>query len=176
VNYIENLWQTSPHFWECQVIMFLVHVNDNHWCLLTSFLQEHKIIYLDSQSKMEFNANKQAMNFLAEFSQNLLHKQSPLSFDKWEYIYAQVPQQFNNSDCGVYSCLFGFHISYGISLQFTTKDIMIVRSQICKDLLFGSLSNLTHLLYGTSIEFAGNTSRPSNILFPQFLVNSTKGF
>jgi len=154
--------------------MFPVHVNDNHWCLLTSFLKEHKIIYLDSQSEKEFNANKQAMNYLAEFSQNLLQIQSPQEFNKWEYIYAQVPQQFNNSDCGVYSCLFGFHICYGIPLQFTTKDITIVRSKICKDLISGSVSNLTYLLYGKTIEFANNSSRSSSIFFPQILINSTK--
>jgi sentrin-specific protease 1 len=111
-----------------------VHVNNNHWCLLVVNFKRRRIEYYDSyRSSTSTDGGHRIMHYMKKYIQdeNMTYNQKKVDFSNWTmYIPPRLPQQDNETDCGVFMCMFANYLALGLDLAFTCRDMRYFRRRI----------------------------------------------
>lgn len=115
-------------------LLFPVHVNGNHWCLISASFDSHKITLYDSLPDSD---NTQCMDVIETYLLLKGDEHKTVS-QSWEKVVSSTPQQENYDDCGVFVCMNGRNVAGRSSFEFHL-DIPRARRHIKCELLNGTL-------------------------------------
>ena len=137
-------WMKAVDIFSMELLLIPLHLQ-THWCLATIDFTLQRFCYYDSLQAM--NSTLQAMNstslqLLRQYIQqkSFYCKSVDYKFSQWPDVYQKnIPQKFNNSDCGVSVCMYARYLSERSPFCFTQTDIPIIRKHMVLELLFKKL-------------------------------------
>jgi len=124
-----------------RAILVPMHTKGNHWSLGVVDINKHCIQYMDSLGYQPPN------NLLPKLSEYLLAEgrravpAAKFMDEPWELHCANVPQQRNTSDCGVFACAFAERFAAGAKVAFSTDPCSVasLRRSLATALISGRL-------------------------------------
>lgn len=98
------------------IVLIPVNMNGNHWCMAIIYMGDKTIKYYDSKGGKNPDFLMKLFKYLeAEFKYKNMKYRSPTDpFDEtvWRLENVQgIPQQSNDDDCGVFSCMYAEFVS-----------------------------------------------------------------
>ena len=125
----------------CEMFFIPMHIIDDHWVLIVLRIPEKKIVYYDSLAFDGTQYLQRVKEWLGECAMAL--NVPDFSIDDWasEDLRATVPQQPNNTDCGVYTLMFADYLSDKLDLTFSQDAINFFRIKIAADIIRGRICN-----------------------------------
>ena len=105
----------------------------NHWCLAVIDMRNKEINYYDSLGRTNYNCLFALEKYLSDESMDKSKK--PLTMDFKIKHMDNIPQQTNNSDCGVFVCKLAEYISGGADINFTQKNMPQFRKAMVYEIL-----------------------------------------
>jgi len=126
-------WTKDVNLFTFNFILVPIHINENHWTLAIINVTTKKIEYYDSNG----DTNVKCMEHLLNYIRAEWYERTSSDFDTNAWIcetVANVPQQTNDDDCGVFLCQFAkMIVSGGDVNQVNQKDINYYRNEIISD-------------------------------------------
>ncbi|XP_007897195.2 sentrin-specific protease 5 [Callorhinchus milii] len=124
-------WTKKVDLFSKALLLIPVHL-EIHWSLLTVDLPNRKICLYDSQG-IHFNSCVQ--NILRYLKTEAGERNCPEFLEGWKAFATMcIPQQKNDSDCGVFVLQYCKCLALGRPFQFSQKDMPEVRKQIYREL------------------------------------------
>ena len=122
--------------------MFPVHINGNHWCLISASFDSYYITLYDSLPDSD---NTQCMDVIESYLVFKADEQKTCTVSQsWDKVVCCTPQKDNYDDCGVYVCMNGRNVAERSSVKFHL-DIPRARRHIKHELLNGTLYNFNNM-------------------------------
>ncbi len=121
-----------------ELIIMPIHYSANHWTVAAINFKEKRFEYYDSLGGKGVKVLKHLRDYLIEEAKA---KNETIDINQWSNYTpgANIPQQHNGNDCGVFTLLFANALSQGSSFNFSQKDIPHARSLIATQLDEGRL-------------------------------------
>jgi sentrin-specific protease 1 len=125
------------------------NIDNYHWALIVIDVKEKSIRYLDSKW-----ANGKGEDVCIAVLQWLkdagLRQRPPFQVvdSEWMiYLEKLTPQQTNTCDCGIFTILFAYYVSWNKTLSFTQRDISkdFVRDKIAETLVMALRTSSTRI-------------------------------
>ena len=133
-KFITNL--LSKNIFKLHMLMFPIHVNQNHFILAVVNFQKKRIELYDSYRE----SHQKILDYLLAFLIQEAQKQSEkVDFSKWTMEHLTSPFQKNGVDCGVFVCTTANYLAQGLDLDYTEDDIPLFRLKMVRDLSRGKL-------------------------------------
>ena len=130
-------------FKDFEIVLFPMHVNENHWCLGYVDMRDFTVSIFDSQAEGKGSLHKQQSKKIISYLQSEFRNVfSDIRVPGWKIILQgdSLPQQLNENDCGVFVCLYGTFLSAGYLPHFIKKyHILNMRKRIVISLCKGAL-------------------------------------
>lgn len=134
-------WSRRTNIINFDYILIPVH-KGSHWCLAVVDLNQKSIKYYDSMGA----PNNHVLNQIEVF---LKTKFADLDASDWhKENVANIPQQQNNSDCGIFCCMFAEFISRRREITFSQKHMIYFRKRMILEIFEGKL--LTYVCISTT--------------------------
>ncbi|TDG38280.1 hypothetical protein AWZ03_015298, partial [Drosophila navojoa] len=133
-------WTRKVDIFSKDIIPVPVHVSNVHWCMAIIHMRNKTIRYYDSMGKPNTEVLNALENYLLE--ESLDKRKKP--FDTSDFIIENVqnvPHQTNDSDCGVFSCMFAEYITRNKSLTFSQEHMEYFRKKMALEICGGELWN-----------------------------------
>lgn len=135
------------NIFQYDLLLFPLHVNNNHWSLARVDLRNRSINYYDSLGQF----NYQILNIL----ENMIHREAErLQPETITYrspfvkiTSIDMPQQSNSYDCGVFTCM-AVYLALDKSLLFTQADMPFLRNNIILEIIQGKLTSDFYTITG----------------------------
>ena len=133
-KFITNL--LSKNIFKLHMLMFPIHVNQNHFILAVVNFQKKRIELYDSYRE----SHQKILDYLLAFLIQEAQKQSEkVDFSKWTMEHLTSPFQKNGVDCGVFVCTTANYLAQGLDLDYTQDDMPLFRLKMVRDLSRGKL-------------------------------------
>lgn len=129
-------WTKNVDIFEYELIPVPVHVNGVHWCMAIIDFRHRTIRYYDSLG----SKNPEVLNKLADYlvEEALDKKGQTFDMGGWSLkSMTNIPQQKNQSDCGVFSCAYADVITRNEQIQFTHKSMRWLRLKMSMEIRRG---------------------------------------
>ncbi|XP_059799880.1 sentrin-specific protease 5 [Hypanus sabinus] len=124
-------WTKKVDLFSKSLLLIPIHL-EIHWSLLTVDLPNRKICLYDSQG-IHFNSCVQ--NILKYLKTEAGERNCPTFLEGWKaFATTCIPQQKNDSDCGVFVLQYCKCLALGRPFQFSQKDMPEVRKLIYREL------------------------------------------
>ncbi|XP_078062458.1 sentrin-specific protease 5 [Mustelus asterias] len=124
-------WTKKVDLFSKALLLIPIHL-EIHWSLLTVDLPNRKICLYDSQG-IHFNSCVQ--NILRYLKTEAGERNLPAFLEGWKaFATTCIPQQKNDSDCGVFVLQYCKCLALGRPFQFSQKDMPEVRKVIYREL------------------------------------------
>ena len=124
------------NIFKLDMLMFPVHVNENHFILAVVNFQKKRIELYDSHRK----SHQKILDYLLAFLIQEAKKQSEkVDFSNWTMEHLTSPLQNNQVDCGVFVCTTANYLAQGLDLDYTEADMPLFRLKMVRDLSRGKL-------------------------------------
>ncbi|CAN6468104.1 unnamed protein product [Victoria cruziana] len=118
---------------ECDKIFVPIH-REIHWCLAVINVREQKFQYLDSLGGRDYQVLKLLARYLSDEVKDKNDK--VMDFTSWEKEFvADLPEQQNGWDCGVFMIKYADFYSRGLELSFSQVDMPYFRRRTVKEIL-----------------------------------------
>ena len=167
-------------------IFFSCNILRTHWTCIVIFIQEKRIQFFDSMSE-EGSMNEDGYHYSDGLLQYLKDEWAGKKIgdfpdaDKWSIVGYEngIPQQTNQYDCGVFTCMFADFLSINRPLSFHQSHIEQARHRIALSILDDTCladadADLVCVTYddtGGSTGILNDTSSPDNVntdILPSF--------
>ncbi|KAL4608197.1 sentrin-specific protease 3-like [Arapaima gigas] len=124
-------WTKNVDLFSKTLLLVPIHV-EVHWCLVSVDLLRSSIQLYDSQGFLF----KQAMENILEYIMTESREKQKTAFERsWTMIVNKwIPQQRNDSDCGVFVLEYCKRLALGRLLKFSQADMPSIRKRIYKEL------------------------------------------
>lgn len=118
-------------------------ISPKHWCLCIIYMQEKRIVYLDSLNNncKDSPRSRTTMTSVLRYLKDLhrhMKKKTELNFDEWKLEALDVNQQENGIDCGIFVNSYAecavLEQSFDIISQ---KSMSLMRNRIALSLIQG---------------------------------------
>lgn len=135
-------WIKGVNIFSMRLLLLPIHLG-THWCLCTADFSKQQFGYYDSMHNKEtccvvFEIFKQFLDQL-QVSTNM-DVAPKYNFSKWLTLsHEDIPRQHNNSDCGVFMCMYARHLSENNKFWFTQNDMPVIRRHMVLEFLFNKL-------------------------------------
>ncbi|KAL7275308.1 hypothetical protein RUND412_001751 [Rhizina undulata] len=107
-----------------------VHVGENHWCMAVINFKQKRFEYYDSLGG-SINPKDRPQPYKVMRDYVKCETGGKHDFSEWvDYAMKGAPQQNNSSDCGVFSLKTAEVISRGGAIDFTAKDMPLIRRKM----------------------------------------------
>jgi hypothetical protein len=120
-----------------------VHVEGNHWALICVHFQSKRICYLDSLNRGGLHFLKLMRQYLKDEWRNGIHgTEGEFPWLEWKLQSSStlsIPQQRNNYDCGVFTCMFAVKLSNDEDMLFNQEDVTKFRKEMFLNILDGEV-------------------------------------
>lgn len=140
-------WTSNVNIFRFNYV-FMPVGNPVHWTLIVIDMRKKLISYYDSMGGGQANAGgyhhrRNVLKYLKDEYERKTSSQFPTEWEsnlkndnvsQWT-MNAQVPQQNNGYDCGIYICLFAEYISRQCSFDFSQRNIPYFRKRIMYEVL-----------------------------------------
>ena len=141
-------WTSKIDIFSLDKILIPIHLG-YHWALAVVNIRLKRIEFYDSMCKSRGRRQEQKylQKWLEDEYQDKKKRTLPWEEDDWKIMqsYADVPQQTNEVDCGVFVLQYANYLArreadetVGICFPFTQKDIPCVRRKLALDLVRNS--------------------------------------
>jgi len=130
-------WTKRADIFEKDIMLIPVQL-DMHRCLAVVDFRKPGVYYYDSKG----GDNRQCLSTLLKYLQDEYRqkKGGELNIEKYESkIMKDIPQQMNESDCGMFACKFAEYISRGASISFTQSDMPYFRRRMIWEIVKDTL-------------------------------------
>ena len=128
-----NKWTKKINIFEMDLVLVPVHMG-NHWCLAVIDMRNNEIKYYDSLGGTNYGCLITLAKYLAD--ESMVKLKIPLHFMDFKLNNLDnIPQQTNNSDCGVFVCKFAEYITRGADINFTQEDMPRLRQTMTYEIL-----------------------------------------
>ena len=120
------------------IVFFPIHVNGDHWVLITVFPKQKRVIYYDSVSW--FIDSERLLKKIRNFFQTRLQEQTQTPSPDNEWVLEEskdTPQQSGGVDCGVFVCQLAERLSRRAPFDFTQEQMPAIRIQMLEQLVAG---------------------------------------
>ncbi|XP_016974245.1 sentrin-specific protease 1 [Drosophila rhopaloa] len=131
-------WTRKVDIFSKDIIPVPVHYNNVHWGMAIIHMRNKTILYYDSLGK----GNQKVLDALEEYLWNESLDKRNQSFDTRDFRISNVkglPRQGNNSDCGVFSCMFAEYLTRYAPLTFTQDNVDYFRKKMALEIVDGKL-------------------------------------
>ena len=123
-----------------ELMLVPINVGKNHWALGVVDLKNERIEYWDSLGADHKRFKQWILKYLEdEWKDKKAAKPFPYSFGKQSDSHAEIPNQHNSYDCGVFTCMFAECITRGADPDFTQDDIEEARLLIAYQIHRGTI-------------------------------------
>ena len=117
-------------------------INNGHWTCAVVYTKEQKIQYYDSKgiyAGQEYLV--EILKYLAD--EYFTNTKEQLKINKWNLIKCQpsTPQQSNDDDCGVHTCLNINYISQGLEVNYSEAAVDRYRNNMLYSMIKGRINN-----------------------------------
>lgn len=130
-------WTRRVDLFSYDIIAVPIHLG-MHWCMSIINFQNRSIKYYDSMG----NSNNKCLDALRNYLkvEHLDKKGKEYDVSGWvlENV-ADIPQQMNGSDCGVFSCTYAEFITRNAELNFDQENMPYLRRKMILEILNGEL-------------------------------------
>ena len=121
-----------------------VHVDASHWCLAVINFVDKRFECYDSRDEGNYeHADVLRSLRLYVLDEAETHSNQPdydlSAWKDWVPGPADVPQQDNGHDCGVFVCKFADYLSHGLDLAFSAADMPLFRNRIRQQILSNNI-------------------------------------
>ena len=124
------------NIFKLHMLMFPVHVNNNHFILAVVNFQKKRIELYDSKHGNHLTILQYLLGFLIEEAK----QQSEHAYlSGWTMEHLTSPHQDNDVDCGVFVCTTAEYLAQGLDLDYTKDDMPLFRLKMVRDLSRGKL-------------------------------------
>ena len=128
-----STWMRDVDLFSMQLLLIPIHLI-THWCLATIDLTKRKFCYYDSLKGKNLNCLEYLRQYIQQ--ESLSRQCTQYNFSEWPDIFHQdIPGQRNDSDCGVFLCMYARKLSEGSPFLFTQDDIPTIRRHMVIELL-----------------------------------------
>ena len=126
-------WTKETDLFSKRLLLVPVHLGA-HWCLASISTADLQIVYYDSLHEPNPACLEALKLYILEKSSNCA------STTEWNCSTSQgVPQQTNNSDCGVFVCRIAQCLANKTSFNFSQCDMASIRREMVLELLLQKL-------------------------------------
>ena len=116
------------------VLIPIHQAEKHHWTLAAINTRKRTILYYDSSNLQSSHILKTLQQYIVSAHWDI--KNSSLDLSKWTTkIAADVPQQQNNHDCGVFTMKFAENHSRGAPQTFSQDDIPLIRQRMIFEII-----------------------------------------
>lgn len=130
-------WTRKVDIFDHDLILVPVHLGA-HWCLATIDFKKKGIFYYDSMGGDNNRCLKALIGYLE--AEHMDKKKSP--YDTSDFIcenVKEIPQQNNQSDCGMFTCKNAEYLSREALITFTQEDMPYFRRRIIYEIVTDTL-------------------------------------
>jgi sentrin-specific protease 1 len=139
-------WTKKFNIFDKSKVFFPVNIEDTHWVLMIAYMQESRIVYLDSFGGAGENAYTRALKtYIVEEAFTKYDKNIDIS--KWTVddfnsmrMEWDLHRQTNNFDCGMFVIMWVDYILDSLRPNFTQMDLIHCRSRVSTTILTGSMN------------------------------------
>ncbi|NXJ91985.1 SENP2 protease, partial [Corythaixoides concolor] len=132
-------WTRNVDLFKQDLVLVPIHLRV-HWVLVVIDIRNKIIKYLDSMAENGDKICETLFQYLQEESQE--RRNVELTFSEWT-IHSmesyEIPQQYNESDCGVFMCKYADYISQDKPLTFTQDDMPYFRKKMVWEIIHQQL-------------------------------------
>ncbi|XP_017037258.1 uncharacterized protein Ulp1 [Drosophila kikkawai] len=131
-------WTRKVDLFSKDIIPVPVHCNGVHWCMAIIHMRNKTIRYYDSMGK----PNQDVLDALEMYLrlESLDKRKQPFDTSDFKIeSVANVPQQSNGSDCGVFSCMFAEYITRDAPITFSQEHMDYFRKKMVLEIAEGKL-------------------------------------
>lgn len=132
-------WTRKVDIFAHDIILIPVH-KGVHWCMAIIHLKNKTIKYYDSFGV----PNDRVLSALYEYlkSESLDKKKVKLDMSGWKMENVRnIPQQENDSDCGVFSCMYAEFVTRNRPIVFTQQQMQYFRMKMVYEICTGQMLN-----------------------------------
>ncbi|XP_065720254.2 sentrin-specific protease 1 [Drosophila suzukii] len=133
-------WTRKVDILSKDIILIPVHCKGVHWTMAIVDMRKKTILYYDSKG----GANKNLLDTLEKYLREESLDKRNQSFDTRNFRIEKarnVPQQKNNNDCGVFSCMFAEYITRNAPITFSQDNVVYFRKKMALEIIDGELWN-----------------------------------
>lgn len=128
-------WTKAVNLFEKELILVPVNL-DMHWSLVVTNLREKSIVYLDSMGHQRPEVLKLIFHYLQDESKSKRNVDlNPLEWKQYNLPAEEIPQQGNDSDCGMFTCKYADYISRGQAITFSQQHMPLFRKKMVWEIL-----------------------------------------
>ncbi|XP_037720161.1 ubiquitin-like-specific protease 1 [Drosophila subpulchrella] len=131
-------WTRKVDILSKDIILIPVHCKGVHWTMTIIDMRKKSILYYDSKG----GANQNLLDTLEKYLREESLDKRNQSFDTSNFRIEKarnVPQQKNNSDCGVFSCMFAEYITRNAPITFSQDKMVYFRKKMALEIMDGEL-------------------------------------
>ena len=140
-------WTKDVNIFEKDKIFIPINIDNLHWTLAVIFIDQSKVLYYDSLigDSTPRDGGMYIRNFIRWVADEGKQCDIVIDEDKWFQnsrclTESELPQQKNDSDCGVFVCMYADFLSDNLPLDFDQSHIGIFRQKISIDMVSETLS------------------------------------
>nr|XP_036672335.1 sentrin-specific protease 1 [Drosophila suzukii] len=133
-------WTRKVDILSKDIILIPVHCKGVHWTMAIIDMRKKTILYYDSKG----GANKNLLDTLEKYLREESLDKRNQSFDTRNFRIEKarnVPQQKNNNDCGVFSCMIAEYITRNALITFSQDNVVYFRKKMALEIVDGELWN-----------------------------------
>lgn len=130
-------WTAKIDLLSCELIVIPIHLGI-HWCVSVINLKKKTKKYFDSMG----SPNEHCLQSLKEYfkQEHFDKKKRFLDLSNWKFENVQnIPKQNNDSDCGVFSCMYAEFLCAKRELNFSQNNMQYFRKKIIYETITGQL-------------------------------------
>jgi len=131
-------WTRKVDILSKDIILIPVHCKGVHWTMAIIDMRKKTILYYDSKG----GANKNLLDTLEKYLREESLDKRNQSFDTRNFRIEKarnVPQQKNNNDCGVFSCMIAEYITRNAPITFSQDNVVYFRKKMALEIVDGEL-------------------------------------
>nr|XP_048285888.1 sentrin-specific protease 2-like [Myodes glareolus] len=132
-------WTRGINLFEKEIILVPIHQNV-HWSLIEIDLRKRSIMYFDSMGHTGQSICETIFQYLQNESKTRRNMElDPLQWKQYSMTSAEIPQQLNESDCGVFTCKYADYISRDQAVTFSQQHMPLFRKRMVWEILHSHL-------------------------------------
>ncbi len=132
-------WTKKFDITQKEKIFIPVNLSNTHWTMMIIFMQQKKICYYDSMSGSGMRHMRHVLQWIKDDIQD--KRKEVIDTNEWKLIdVANVPQQCNGYDCGMFSIFCADYVSDDLPLLYSQEDMVMNRLKVGAAILRGHLT------------------------------------
>ncbi|CAO2614244.1 Sentrin-specific protease 2 [Lemmus lemmus] len=132
-------WTRRMNLFEKEIILVPIH-QKVHWSLIVIDLRKRSIIYYDSMGHTGQSICETIFQYLQNESKTRRNIElDSLEWKQYSMTSAEIPQQLNGSDCGVFTCKYADYISRDQPVTFSQQHMPLFRKRMVWEILHRQL-------------------------------------